>query len=332
MEQPDPDAPRGVLMVVGGAEDKLGKRAILARFARLAGGPAATIAVISTASSLGDTVTEVYKALFQRLGVPEVRGLRPESRAEADDPACAAMLDDVTGVFMTGGNQLKLASFVAGTRLGDAIRRAYDAGAVVGGTSAGASVVSTHMVAGGSEGATPKERMVQLAAGLGLIDGVVVDQHFTQRNRYGRLLALVAHSPALLGIGIDEDTAVVVTEGRYLEVLGSGAVTVFDGRRMTTRAYRAKRTQPLLVSDVVLHSLPAGERFDLATRTLLPDRRHDEDPEVAMGMRLNRLLANRIAAEGADDTVVERALRRARRRRGEPERRTPPDAPPPPVP
>jgi cyanophycinase len=216
---------------------------------------------------------------------------------------------------MTGGNQAKLSSVVAGTRLGDAIRRAYEAGAVVGGTSAGASVVATHMVASGTEGVTPKERMVQLAAGLGLVDGVIIDQHFSQRNRYGRLLALVAHSPQLLGIGIDEDTAIVVTEGRYLEVLGKGAVTVFDGLHMQTKAYAAKRTQPLLVSDVVLHSLPNGARFDLRSRSLVPEERREEDPDVVIGKRLNRLLARRIAAEGADDTVVERAARRASKRK-----------------
>ena len=323
MEEPDVDAPRGVLMVIGGAEDKLGHRTILNRFARLAGGPAATIAVVSTASALGDTVTEVYRAIFERIGVAEFRALRPETRAEANDPACAALMEDVTGVFMTGGNQSKLSSVVAGTRLGAAIKAAYEAGAVVGGTSAGASVVTTHMVASGAEGATPKERMVQLAAGLGLIDGVIFDQHFTQRNRYGRLLALVAHSPQLLGVGIDEDTALVVTEGRYVEILGKGAVTIFDGSKMFTRAYAAKRTQPLVVSDVVLHSLPAGERFDLTTRSRMPDRRHARDPEIATGMRINRLLARRIAAEGADDTVVERNARRRRRilQSGQAERR-----------
>ena len=317
MDEPDDDAPRGVLMVVGGAEDKLGRRTILNRFVRLAGGPAATIAVISTASSMGDTITEVYRELFTKLGAAEVRGLRPETRAEADDPACAALLDEVTGVFMTGGNQGKLSAVVGGTRLGDAIRRAYDAGAVVGGTSAGASVVATHMVMNGASGTTPKERMVQLAAGLGLLDGVIVDQHFAQRNRYGRLLALVAHSPALLGLGIDEDTAIVVTEGRYAEVIGRGAVTVFDGLHSHTQAFEAKRTQPLLVSDVVLHSLPSGARFDLRTRSLVKKRRTTEDPEVVIGQRLNRMMARRIAAEGADDAVVARSARRAKRRKSE---------------
>ena len=314
MEPPDPDAPRGVLMAIGGAEEKLGRRTLLNRFVRLAGGPAATIAVISTASSLGDTATEVYREIFQRLGVAEVRGMRPEDRAEADDTEYVRLLRDVTGVFMTGGNQVKLSSIVAGTRLGDAIRNVYRAGAVVGGTSAGASAVTTHMVAGGAEGTTPKERMVQMAAGLGLIDGVVIDQHFSQRNRYGRLLSLVAHSPHLLALGIDEDTAVIVTENRYVEVLGKGSVTVFDGLHMHTKAFSAKATQPLLVSDVVLHSLPNGAHFDLHTRALVKERSHD-DPEVVIGQRLNRMLARRIAAEGAYDTAVEKAERRAAKRR-----------------
>jgi cyanophycinase len=281
---------------------------------RLAGGPAAIVAVISTASSLGDTVTDVYRTLFHKLGVPEVRGLRPETRAEADDPMAAALLEDVTGVFMTGGNQSKLSSVVAGTRLGEAIKRVYDLGAVVGGTSAGASVVSTHMVANGAEGVTPKERMVQLAAGLGLIGGVIVDQHFDQRHRYGRLLALVAHSPALLGVGIDEDTATVVTEGRYVEVVGRGAVTVFDGLKAETTAYAAKSHRPLLVSGVTLHSLPSGARFDLETRRLIPEERHDDLPQVQTGKRLNGLLARRIAAEGANDRAVERSARRKQAR------------------
>jgi cyanophycinase len=324
MQPPDVDAPRGVLMVIGGAEDKLGKRTILNRFVRLAGGPAASIAVISTASSLGDTVTEVYRTLFDKLGVTDIRGLRPETRAAADDPATAAAIDGVSGVFMTGGNQNKLSSVVAGTRVGDAIARAYAGGAVVGGTSAGASVVTTHMVASGAEGVTPKERMVQLAAGLGLIDGLIVDQHFTQRNRFGRLLALVAHSPALLGVGVDEDTAMVVTEGRYVEVIGKGAVTVFDGSRMVTKAYAARSTRPLLVSDVVLHSLPAGARFDLRTRTLLPET-GGEEREVTTGKRLNRTLARRIAAEGADDRTPERSARR--RRRAHPEENQPQEEP-----
>jgi len=154
---------------------------------------------------------------------------------------------------------------------------AHRRGAVIGGTSAGASAQSTHMVAFGADGSTPKLRMVQMAAGLGLIDGVIVDQHFEQRNRYGRLLALVAHSPALLGIGVDEDTAAVITDARYLEVMGKGAVTIIDGSRARSNVDSAVRTEPLLVSGATLHVLPARSKFDLTDRILMPALRGTTD-------------------------------------------------------
>src|SRR5205085_72232 len=143
-----------------------------------AGGASARIAVVPSASSLGTEVVDVYRAVFESLGAADVVAARPESRAEAADPALAALLDDCTGVFMTGGNQLKLSSFVIGTRFADAIAAAYRRGAVVGGTSAGASILADHMIAFGSGGSTPKQRMSQLSVGLGLLRGVVVDQHF----------------------------------------------------------------------------------------------------------------------------------------------------------
>src|SRR3954463_12729711 len=231
-----PDAPAAVspgpLMIIGGAEDKLRRRTILKDFVAAAGGTEARIAVIPTASSIGDEVVEVYDALFRRLGAAEGRACRPESREGAADPDLVKVLDEATGVFMTGGNQLKLSAIVCGTPVGDAVVRAHRRGAVVGGTSAGASIQSSHMVAFGVGGATPKQRMTQVAAGLGLLRTTVIDQHFDQRNRYGRLLMIVAQSPQLLGIGIDEDTAAVVEtvpvdgeEHELLRVVGRGAVT-----------------------------------------------------------------------------------------------------------
>lgn len=267
----------GPLMLIGGAEDKLGARVLLSRFVRLAGGAQAKVAVVATASALGEQAVEIYRDAFTRLGVSDIRGPRPRTREDAADPAFVAQLDGVTGVFMTGGNQSTLTGAVAGTAFGKALLAAHARGAVIAGTSAGASAQSDHMVAFGAEGATPKLRMVQMAAGLGLIRGVVVDQHFDQRNRYGRLLTLVAHSPHLLGIGIDEDTAAIVTEGRWLEVLGRGAVTVFDGSAATSNVDTARGSKALLVSGVVLHSLPDSARFDLAERALLPGDRGRKD-------------------------------------------------------
>ncbi len=159
----------GPLFVIGGAEDKLRRRTVLTRFVESAGGTDARIAVIPTASSLGPEVVEVYDAVFRKLGAHEVFGARPEAREQANDPALAERLGDATGIFMTGGNQLKLSAVIAGTAFGDAILAAHRRGVTVGGTSAGASIQSSHMVAFGSGGTTPKQRMTQVAAGLGLL-------------------------------------------------------------------------------------------------------------------------------------------------------------------
>jgi len=262
----------GVLVAIGGAEDKLGDRTILRRFVRLAGGERARIAVVATASSLGDQVTGRYEGVFGELGAAEVRPLQPRTREEAEAPAGAETVAWATGVFLTGGNQLRLSMVVAGTRLGAALLEAHRRGVVVGGTSAGASALSTHMVAFGGPGEVPKQRLAQVASGLGLLPGAVIDQHFSQRNRLGRLLLLVAESPGQLGIGIDEDTAAVITPDGVLEVLGKGTVMVVDGTSAVSDAFEVRARRPVLVSGAVLHALPSGYRFDLGARALLPSR------------------------------------------------------------
>jgi cyanophycinase len=311
----DADGPPspGPLYVIGGAEDKLHRRTVLRHFVGACGGSAAAIAVIPSASSLGPEITDVYHLVFERLGAETVRVIRPESRAEANDPTLAAGLDEVTGVFMTGGNQLKLSGIVNGTALAHAIVAAHNRGVVVGGTSAGASIQSSHMVAFGSGGATPKQRMTQLAAGLGLLPDCVIDQHFAQRNRYGRLLMLVAQSPNLLGIGVDEDTAAVITGERWLEVVGRGVVTVVDGRQVVSNAHAAKRTSPLLVSGAVLHVLPAGAKFDLMERVLIASAT-GVDPLVAAELQEARADVRRVAGEIAAEGVSPTNLRRRRAR------------------
>ncbi|MGZ4130554.1 MAG: cyanophycinase [Actinomycetota bacterium] len=262
-------ASAGPVMVIGGAEDKFRDKAILARFARFAGGADGHVVVISTASSLGEAATDLYRELFLGLGIGRVTGLRPEERAEADEPAAAASVLQASGIYLTGGNQSRLASVVAGTRLGDALFLARDRGAVLAGTSAGASAMASHMVAFGRSGSTPKNRMAQLSAGLGILQGVVIDQHFEERGRIGRLLAIVAGSPSLLGVGLDEDTCAIVHGDQTMQVIGRGAVTIVDGSHVRTDAYRGKGFRPLMVSGAVLHSLPSGYWFDLRARQLL---------------------------------------------------------------
>ena len=299
----------GVVMPIGGAEDKVGRMSVLRDVVRLAGGASARMVVLSTASSLGDEITHAYLQMFATLGVADVVGVRPESRAQSADPALSAAIDRSTAVFMTGGNQTKLGTIVIGTPLGEAIRAAHRRGALVAGTSAGASICSEHMVSFGSGGSTPKFRVGQVSQGLGLLAGVIVDQHFTQRNRFGRLLALVAANPAQLGVGIDEDTAAIFTPDGRMEVRGRGVVTVFDGAQMTTTAYTATGTQPLMMSDLRMHTLPRGAVFDLETRRLLsaPGLPDASTPatvstlaDVPAGTRPRPRL---IAAEGAHETT-----------------------------
>lgn len=307
-QEPEP----GPVVVIGGAEDKLRDRVILSRFIEMAGGADARIAVISTASSLGDEATAFYRMLFEGMGAGGVEGLRPVTREEANDAGRAAMLERATAVFLTGGNQLRLSLVVGGTALGRALIAAHERGVVIAGTSAGASAVSTHMMAFGASGATPKHRMAQMSAGLGVVRDVVIDQHFEQRTRLGRLLAAVAQSPSLVGLGLDEDTAAIIYGNQTLEVIGRGAVTIVDGAHVVTDAFQTKGHRPMMVSGAVVHSLPAGWRFDLRERALIP---RSEEPQRAARARETaksklRRMERDVAAEGANSFVIER--RRAR--------------------
>ncbi len=256
----------GTVMVIGGAEDKIRDRVILSRFVALAGGPDATIVVISTASSLGFEAGERYRAIFTELGAKTVRPMHTMTRAQANDETFARSLRDATGIFLTGGNQLRLSSTIGGTLLAETVMDRFRHGAAVAGTSAGASAMSSHMIAFGASGGTPKHRMAALAAGLGVLPGVIIDQHFQQRNRLGRLLSVIAQNPSLLGLGVDEDTAGVVGPDGVMEVIGRGSVIIVDGAGAETDAWDIHGHRPLMISGVVLHALPAGYRFDLRRR------------------------------------------------------------------
>ncbi|HZA27833.1 MAG TPA: cyanophycinase [Actinomycetota bacterium] len=259
---------RGPVMVIGGAEDKRGERSVLSRFVEVAG-PEPHLVVLSTASMRGEEATARYGELFTEMGAANVTGVRPLTREEAGDTAVSEAVMGANGVFLTGGNQVRLVSVIGGTRLEDALFSARDRGAVIAGTSAGASAVAAHMVAFGRPGASPRHRMVNISAGLGLVEDVIVDQHFEQRGRMGRLLAAVALSPKLLGVGLDEDTAAIIYADRTLEVVGKGAVTIVDGSNVATDAFQIKGYRPMMVSGALVHALPTGYWFDLRTRKLI---------------------------------------------------------------
>jgi cyanophycinase len=253
-------------MIIGGAEDKVRDRVILGRFVELAGGSDGVVVIISTASSLGFVAGERYSEIFTGLGVGTVRPINAMTRNQANDEAYVRQVRDATGVFLTGGNQLRLSSTLGGTLLADAVLERFRAGAVVAGTSAGASAMSSHMIAFGASGGTPKHRMAALAAGLGVLPSVIIDQHFQQRNRYGRLLSVIAQNPSLLGLGVDEDTAGVVGPDGIMEVIGRGSVTIVDGAGAETDAWNVLGHRPVMISGVILHALPSGYRFDLRHR------------------------------------------------------------------
>lgn len=258
----------GVLMPIGGAEDKFDDKVILSEFIRLSGGDEARIAIVPTASSI-ESAGLRYKALFQNIGAKSAEVVYIGTREDANESDNLDIVANATGVFLTGGNQMRLSSIIGGTQLEQLVRERHEAGAVVAGTSAGASILSAHMVAMGASGATPKLRMAQMFAGFGLISNVIIDQHFRQRDRIGRLLALVAGNPGLLGIGIDEDTSVVIDNGGILRVIGRHTVTIVDGSHMQSDIFEVKRYGDISISDARLHVLGTGRSFDMNTRKML---------------------------------------------------------------
>jgi cyanophycinase len=262
--QPHSTASHGHLVIIGGGEDRKHDKEILSRFVELAGGANARIVVITAASAIAHEMWEVYDKAFGDLGVHSRLHLHLQSRQDANDEDNIGKIAQADGIFMTGGDQKRLLAVIGGTALDAEMHTALKLrGACIGGTSAGASAMSGHMLAQGRAELQPEKGAVSLRAGLGFLHRVVIDQHFSERQRLARLLSVVAQNPYLQGIGIDEDTALVVERGAGIEVLGEGAVTVVDGRHMSTNiADIQDRMTPELI-DVRLHLLPAGSRYRL---------------------------------------------------------------------
>ncbi len=265
---PSETANRGPIMAIGGAEDKLDDKIILSTFVQVAGGRKARIAIVPTASSI-ESAGERYKALFLGMGVHSAEVVFIANRADANGDAPINLLQDATGVFLTGGNQLRLSTIIGGTRASEIVRERNADGAVIAGTSAGASILSSHMVGFGASGGTPRQRMAHMVAGFGLVSDVIIDQHFRQRDRVGRLLSLVASNPGLIGLGVDEDTAALIDHQGTLEVIGRHSVTIVDGSEMYSDISDVKGHGGITVSGALLHILTPGRRFDLRSRRLL---------------------------------------------------------------
>jgi cyanophycinase len=267
------DKVRGYVIPIGGAEERTGSMRVLKRFVKLCGGRQARLVIIPTASNLPDT-GDRYIEIFTKIGVADAVSLPISERADADRPEYIEQLDNATGIFITGGNQLRLSTILGGTLVAQKVRRLNASGIHVAGTSAGAAIMPEHMIAGGSMGLSPQADGVNLAPGLGLTNAVIIDQHFSQRDRLGRLLTAVSYNPFMMGVGIDEDTAIFIAPDQVFEVEGSGSVTIIDPEHLSYSSMdRAKKNESLSLLDLKLHILSKGCRFDIHERKPYPPKK-----------------------------------------------------------
>ena len=265
-------ATRGWIVPIGGAENKENDRRILRRFVEVSGGADADIVVIPTASKMHETGAR-YEAIFRDLGAARVTVMDFDTRRDCQEPNRLQRIDEATGIFFTGGNQLRLTALLGGTPVAQLIRKRNASGVTVGGTSAGASILSEHMIAFGDEGSSVVAGSVRLAPGLGLTNRFVIDQHFRERDRLGRLITALAYNPFAIGIGLDEDTAVFIGPDEVLEVEGSGGVTVVDASDVSfSSADSVSEGQPVAILGLKVHVLTPGTTFDLNTRTAAATR------------------------------------------------------------
>ncbi len=257
---------RGTLIIIGGAEDREGNCVVLREFIRRSGGVKAHIAVMTAATGYPREVGEEYTSIFKRLGAESVEVIHTEHREDSEREDSLDIIAEATGIFFTGGDQLRIVEFIKGTPLDKAIHKRSEEGAVISGTSAGAAMMPDQMIIAGASVSNPTVDAVSIGPGMGFLPGILVDQHFAQRGRLGRLLAALVLEPADIGLGIDEDTAIVV-QGDEFEVIGSGSVTVVDETNSTHNNLEGLlKDEPIALCGVQLHILPQGYRFNVRKR------------------------------------------------------------------
>ncbi|MFH7025506.1 MAG: cyanophycinase [Heteroscytonema crispum UTEX LB 1556] len=274
---------RRQLVIIGGAEDKEGECQILREFVRSAGGTKARIAIMTAATELPREVGENYIRIFERLGAEDVRIIDTETREDASSSTALSAIHKATGVFFTGGDQARITSILKDTEIDAAIHKRYAEGVVVAGTSAGAAVMPDKMIVEGDSETNPRIETVEMGPGMGYLPGVVIDQHFSQRGRLGRLISALLLEPAVLGFGIDENTALLVTDNQ-IEVIGEGCVTVVDeSEAIHSNIDNILKDEPLAICGAKLHILPHGYKFDLKTRKPILDNQPVADASVPVG-------------------------------------------------
>jgi cyanophycinase len=265
---PDREIIGGHLLVIGGAEDKYNERRILRKFLALAGGEEAEVLIVPVASDFPEFAADVYTQAFRNLGVANPRVLRATSRQDVFQADAESLLDGVSGVFITGGDQMRLVSLLGGTKFADKLRKLVrETDMVLAGTSAGAAGMSTSMIVRGESTSHPHKNSVRLSPGLGFLKNIIIDQHFSERGRMSRLITAVSYNPYNLGIGIDENTAIILNGKGKLEVFGAGSATIVDGSQITyNEIAEVDEFQPFSVCGVQLHVLRDGLIYDYLDR------------------------------------------------------------------
>ena len=263
---------KNAILVIGGAEDKVHGKEILQTFFHRSGGSDAIIGIVPCASREPSLIGDRYYRIFSDMGARKIKILDVRDRSGADDSSYLDFVEECTGIFLTGGDQLRLCGLLADTTLMNRIvEKAQKREISLAGTSAGAAVMGHHMISGGSSAESPNRALVDMAMGLGIIPEVLVDQHFYNRNRLARLLSAISGHPELLGIGIDEDTCAMFESDGTIEVIGKGVVTIVDARDMTyTNKSQVQGSEPLSMHNLKLHILGYGDRYNLAKHLPIP--------------------------------------------------------------
>jgi len=267
-----PQSTKTAIMIIGGAEDKVHGREIIQTFFNRAGALEATIAIIPSASREPAVIGDRYRTIFTEMGAKVVKVLDIRDRSQSEDPLMQEYIEECTGVFLTGGDQLRLCGLLAETPLMERIRKRAHLGEItLAGTSAGAAVMGHHMIAGGGSGESPNRSLVDMAVGLGIFPDVIVDQHFHNRNRMARLISAISGHPDKLGMGIDEDTCALIEGDGVLQVMGKGTVSIVDpGEVSYTNQLSVGATEPISIFNLRVHILSYGDRYHLQQRVILP--------------------------------------------------------------
>lgn len=255
------------VLIIGGAEDKLNERHILRKFMELSGGKDASVLIVPVPSDFPVVTATLYKSIFENLGIKKIKVLDATSRQEILKVDEKKILEDVTGVFLTGGDQMRLSSILGGTKFLLELKESIKKGTTIAGSSAGASSMSSTMIVRGEPKVQPLKDSIRLCPGLGILKNIIIDQHFTERNRLSRLITAISYNPNNLGIGIDENTAVHIKKNGVLEVLGSGTVTIIDGSGITYNTIsEVQESEPFSIMGLQINILSSSVRYDIYNR------------------------------------------------------------------